>query len=429
MKHLSIDILSQIFVESNNPNFALVSPTFFNLAHTKPVQADFLLKHFGHDVYNNNLLYKIYPKLAKSEELALILLNKGVDPTLGYPSMLDYTLRFGWTKVLHRILCMYKLVKMQKGEQRDANVSIFEYRNEKHIVEPLIDINRLSRIYINYIRNNGDIEMLKQLLNAHKIRISINGTQEYKLHNEFDFNSDYYFSLTKSNAKNCFELHKLLIENGPKTSQSFNKHLICAVFYNNIDLFNLISEQFDIKSLNSTQCIQISIWNDNVQMLELLLKHGADLYSNINNYLIEATYKESFNIIQFLVNNGADIKHDNMKPVSIAIRQFSSKITKYYFEKGIDPSFLDAEILKMGFKSSDLDFIKVLVENGNDVHFLDDYPIQQACCYNLENVKYLVSKGANIRANNDRALKNATKRNKLDIVDYIHNLELQGKVI
>lgn len=71
-------------------------------------------------------------------------------------------------------------------------------------------------------------------------------------------------------------------------------------------------------------------------------------------------------------------------------------------------------------QESNLDNIKYLVSMGADIHTYDDLPIRWASEYGyLEVVKYLVSIGANIHACVDYAITYACENGHLDIVKYL----------
>ena len=64
----------------------------------------------------------------------------------------------------------------------------------------------------------------------------------------------------------------------------------------------------------------------------------------------------------------------------------------------------------MGEQNGHLETVKYLVSQGADVRANDDYAVQWASENgHLETVKYLVSLGANVRANDDYAVRWASE--------------------
>ena len=63
------------------------------------------------------------------------------------------------------------------------------------------------------------------------------------------------------------------------------------------------------------------------------------------------------------------------------------------------------------------------VENGANIHANNDYALRLASKNGyLEVVMFLVEKGANIHADRDYALRSASKNGHLDVVNYIKSL-------
>jgi len=68
----------------------------------------------------------------------------------------------------------------------------------------------------------------------------------------------------------------------------------------------------------------------------------------------------------------------------------------------------------------DLDVVKYLIDKGADIHANDDNALKQAASRgHLEVVKYLVEKGANIHADNNDSLRWAASNGHLEVVKYL----------
>lgn len=73
-----------------------------------------------------------------------------------------------------------------------------------------------------------------------------------------------------------------------------------------------------------------------------------------------------------------------------------------------------------------LDIVQYLLENHSErinIHYREDSPVRWACGNNdLDMVKYLVSKGANIKAKHNQALELAVSLGYSDLVVYLESL-------
>ena len=71
-------------------------------------------------------------------------------------------------------------------------------------------------------------------------------------------------------------------------------------------------------------------------------------------------------------------------------------------------------------ENGDLEMVKILVEKGADIRVYGDYSVRLASENgHLETVKFLVEKGANIRANNDYAVRWASQCGRLEVVKFL----------
>jgi ankyrin repeat protein len=83
----------------------------------------------------------------------------------------------------------------------------------------------------------------------------------------------------------------------------------------------------------------------------------------------------------------------------------------------LNTDFIDA------VTSGDLDLVKYLIDKGADINTNDNQALRWTSrCGHLELVKYLVSKGANIHAIDNLDIKWASQEGHLDVVRYLKNI-------
>jgi ankyrin repeat protein len=160
-----------------------------------------------------------------------------------------------------------------------------------------------------------------------------------------------------------------------------------------------------------------AIWNNDTEMVKLLLKNGADPKQKYKNKdenvgLLEITAQEGLlKITQLLVEKGADIHERSQQgftPLRIASRNGRADIVKYFISKGseVDTRGNDgATPLEHAASKGHLEIVKILVQNGADVNIQDkegDSPLGEAAKHGfVDVVKYLLSKGAKTDLKND----------------------------
>ena len=90
--------------------------------------------------------------------------------------------------------------------------------------------------------------------------------------------------------------------------------------------------------------------------------------------------------------------------------------------KKVSKDILDLMMSIMA-KEGNVKGVKMFLERGADIHAENDRALRWASAGSkLEVVKYLVSKGADIHAENDMALRWASRMDRLDVVNYLKSL-------
>lgn len=164
-----------------------------------------------------------------------------------------------------------------------------------------------------------------------------------------------------------------------------------------------------------------AVWNHDTQMVELLLKNGANPKQKFKGKeaeiaCLEISAQEGlFEITQLLVNAGADIDERSFRghtPLRIATRNGRIELVRYFLSRGceVDTKGDDgATPLEAAASKGHLEIVELLVEKGANINVQDkegDSPLGEAAKHGfLDVVTYLLSKGA------DTGLKNAEGNN------------------
>ncbi|WP_239662083.1 ankyrin repeat domain-containing protein, partial [Brachyspira hyodysenteriae] len=205
--------------------------------------------------------------------------------------------------------------------------------------------------------------------------------------------------------------------------------------------------------------LMIAALRNDYDMVQFLVEKGADVnakthseYSSVVTPLllsldyehIESRYDENSSVAEFLINNGADINVKNNHgetPLMYASKLHNIKVVELLIQKGADiNAFNNYGNTALIYGVNNLETVKLLVENGADVNFYKggSTALISACEYsherNIDVIKYLVSKKANINAQDnkgDTALNktlDTSDEGSIDILDFeiAHFLIEQG---
>ena len=257
------------------------------------------------------------------------------------------------------------------------------------------------------------------------------------------------------NAKKIFNL---LIKYGAdvNTKDNYGGSLLNMAYslegLTNREMFKLLVENgFDLESrikggeyspagYDYTPLMIAAAIND-YDMVKFLVEKGADVnakthfeYSSVETPLLLSLDNENSSVAEYLINNGADINvtnEDGETPLMYASKVHNIKVIELLIQKGADiNAFNNYGNTALIYGVNNLETVKLLVENGADVNFYKggSTALISACEYsperNIDVIKYLVSKNANINAQDnegDTALNktlDTSDEGSIDILDF-----------
>ncbi|WP_157153243.1 ankyrin repeat domain-containing protein [Brachyspira murdochii] len=238
-----------------------------------------------------------------------------------------------------------------------------------------------------------------------------------------------------------------------------NREMFKVLVENGFDLESRIKAEEHYPADYDYTPLMIAAAINDYDMVKFLVEKGADVnakthseYSSVVTPLllsldyehIESRYDENSSVAEFLINNGADINVKNNHgetPLMYASKLHNIKVVELLIQKGADINAFDNYgNTALIYGVNNLETVKLLVENGADVNFYKggSTALISACEYsherNIDVIKYLVSKKANINAQDnkgDTALNktlDTSDEGSIDILDFeiAHFLIEQG---
>lgn len=233
----------------------------------------------------------------------------------------------------------------------------------------------------------------------------------------------------------------------PSTALAQNREMFKVLVENGFDLESRIKCGEDA-DYDYTPLMIAALRND-YDMVKFLVEKGADVnaktdseYKSVVTPLllsldyehIEFRYDENSSVAEFLINNGADINvtnEDGETPLMYASKLHNIKVVELLIQKGANiNAFNNYGNTALIYGVNNLEIVKLLVENGADVNFYKggSTALISACEYsherNIDVIKYLVSKNANINAQDnegDTALNktlDTSDEGSIDILDF-----------
>ncbi|PVU87954.1 hypothetical protein BB559_005798 [Furculomyces boomerangus] len=456
------ELLSKIFVFSQNPEVRLISREFFEISTLDSIRADFLLYKFGKvNVFGiKNHYFRKYPNLFKKQDLVLQLLKKGASlDSKSKQILFNISVDRGWIEVSNYFLNLFHQIRKEKFEhaienrnvETDEEISVEIKTGMKYYI-PEIDINDYEENFELAVYNK-QIDIVKILLNAFKIKPKLEsdesnvgilqhpkvamsdldskklcdlleegGLELLKLFfiNNFDQDTTDEPIFSEFCSRGNMKFVKFFIENGADVDEDDSTPLKLAIENKHLDVVKYLiqrgaetSKCKDLKSFLSKQ-------NEATGSANTPVKKKPKINANVEYALQEASSNGCLDIVKNLVENGVDIHEDNETALKEACENGYLDIVKYLVENGADIHADQDWSLGMASKSGHLDVVKYLVEKGANVQARENFALGIACRnQHLYIVVYLIESGADIKAESYWRNIFEEKNKHLDVLDYL----------
>ena len=193
-----------------------------------------------------------------------------------------------------------------------------------------------------------------------------------------------------------FDLVQFLIEHGSYVHAENDAALILSAKNGHFEIVKYLVEQAAADIHVSGGCaLTKSASNGHIDIVKYLLKLGVNVHANEESALIMSSKHGHFEILKCLIENGADFRVDNYRPFRNSVISGHLDMMKYLVNLGADPH--------IGFA---YDTIEANIEFPGSI----------------EIVKYLVEEcGADINAEGDMALLEASKNDHREVMIYLKN--------
>ncbi|PVU98984.1 hypothetical protein BB559_001106 [Furculomyces boomerangus] len=169
--------LELIFVLSGNPELSKVSRKLFRISHCVKTQVKYMLRNvYPKDEFIRYIFYSKYPKLARKDDIALELMNQGVDIHQdGKNSIYKRMIKHGLTRTFHTYLRMFKRGKTTfiPGTPMSLLPDIRKSKNY-YKIQPLINELSVMKIIKKFeLYKDSSFENFKDILEVDNIKLDL----------------------------------------------------------------------------------------------------------------------------------------------------------------------------------------------------------------------------------------------------------------
>lgn len=166
-----------------------------------------------------------------------------------------------------------------------------------------------------------------------------------------------------------------------------------------------------------------AVRNRNLEITDLLLKHGCDLEPNEEAILGEAVLSGNLEILKLLFTKSDDfVRKYGLNLVGLAVKNKSVHILEYLLTNGCDVSADKGSILKCAVEVKNVEMFELLVQHGCDVKLNSEELVRSAIDNGqVEILKLLVQNGCNVKDVGNNRLENVVWSNKVEVMDFLLN--------
>ncbi|PVU94992.1 hypothetical protein BB561_002125 [Smittium simulii] len=423
---LPVEILETVFVSAQNHQLAFTCKLFWKISLSLVVRAKYFLYKYGY-----NKLFEPQSGLLSrnesiiSETMLIILVDMLAKPTPNVEHCFLYASNRGWIDLCRKLLL--KVVINQKKnskttfyiyEAHTGSLNTFPASHENYfgvcdtieqssyitldnalgdfLVMPLADVYSKGTTFLLQTISSCNIEVLKLLLECHTYTILI------------DFVGETGYALGKAIDRvfvNRYTFHKKFDLNA-----SNGEPLCSAVRACNLNIVKMLVDNGADVRIDECRALRSSVHlgDKALDITEYLLVNGADVHAMNESCLLHACYKGDGD---FEEPNSIESTSIFKSTQSIYRNRYSKNTGLAAYSKNINTK--DASNNKNSF----LKTVELLVNHGANINHNDSLPLiytVSGCHYHT--CKLLISKGANISAQNNRALRIANSLKRQDMI-------------
>ncbi|MGE5195867.1 MAG: ankyrin repeat domain-containing protein [Anaerolineae bacterium] len=227
------------------------------------------------------------------------------------------------------------------------------------------------------------------------------------------------------------ELIAMLLEKGADPNEIFPNErtpLLEALDSNNLELLQLLLKHgASLKTPSPEQLLSILFGahiKGHTEIVKLLNRQGIDFNAHTSeNFLCLAAEQGHLDIAKLLLAKGADINTKNRHgktPLALACNAGHLKLVNLLIKTGADIKGLDTDLLRLACQNQNIDLVELLIKRGADVNASlnqDEAPLLVASRLGSSKiVQLLIHHGADLKIQNNAPLSLACYGGDVDLI-------------
>lgn len=171
--------------------------------------------------------------------------------------------------------------------------------------------------------------------------------------------------------------------------------ILSAIYNDNMEMVEILHNAGAKINIDYMRFVGVKVFENNPQMVKFAVEHSIFNQEKLTHVTYGAIDYGNIGIVKYLLENGAIIKLDNMT-VSRIINKNYFDLLKYLVGYGHNQFDLN-DALNYAVMCNKLEMAKYFLELGADIHTGNDSPLMYAInCEQWHMVSFLLEKGANV---------------------------------
>ncbi|KAJ1647238.1 hypothetical protein J3B02_005392 [Coemansia erecta] len=388
---LPFDILCRVFVWAQWPTLSLVSRVFHQVSRSMGVRARYFMVEFGRKhVLDSCVGLASRRPQAMRQDTVLLLLALGADPRVDNQWILRHACAHAWTLVVHRLLSMRApldqgLVAQDNGGTHNTQQMLDSWRGGAresaigfHQNSPLlVDVHRDSEAALRTAAEAGHSDVIRMLVAAGAdvavldneplvLAAAAGHTHAVRtlLGSGADASADQSRALRTAVLLGDANLHcvRLLLEHGAEASAMNDSCLLAAAYRGDGSAVPAATRSVQRRYASRPAPASFS----HVQLVELLLEHGANANALSGKPLAFACSRNSPRTAAILISRGADVHANREEPLRQASERGFLAVVELLLQQGANAHAMGEMPLLNAARGGHLGVVRALLAAGAD---------------------------------------------------------------
>lgn len=172
----------------------------------------------------------------------------------------------------------------------------------------------------------------------------------------------------------CPYLAMKIILNNDESIENINRQFLSSIEWGYLEIAKLL---MDLGG-NHDEAIAFAASNGDLEMVQFLIKKGADIHTNYDLPLVWASMEGHLEVVKLLIKSGANVLAQDNEALIMATKKGHLEVVRLLIANGAEVEAQDNKAIINASKLGNYQMIKLLVKSGADVSVKKYRPLYNA---------------------------------------------------